>query len=344
MSVPIARFFAPMRSDTWWNFKTPIFLGVAYLSALVGNVPFATAWPAFVGCVLALIPLASFVCVINDITDERADRAAGKSNRMAGRSTIFKVFWLAACLVSGAAAAWFSFRNNEPALLLYAANWLAFVFYSLPPIRLKERGFAGVLADALGGTVLPVLWWVLLANPVSSALFLAVAGTWSLAFGLRGILYHQTVDIALDQSSGVETFAVRVGLPKLRRLVVGVIFPAELLTLASLLWMSGSAFAVPILSVYGFTQFALWKWLRIRNVVVDAGERTRLVLLKYYQLWFPLTFILSLGCLDVRAFLLLPLHGLAFPDTWRRFGRYCADIRHNLRYPPDWERLTASSK
>lgn len=337
-------FFAPMRADTWWEFKTPIFLGVAYLSALVGKVPFAAAWPAFAAGLLALVPLASFVCVINDITDERADRAAGKSNRMVGRSTFFKVAWLAACLSSGAAAAWFSFRNNEPALVLYAANWLAFVLYSLSPIRLKERGLAGVFADALGGTALPVLWWILLANPVSSTPFLAVAGFWSLAFGLRGILYHQTADIALDRSSGVETFAVRVGLPKLRRLVVGIIFPVELSALACLLWMSGSAFVVPLLAVYVFTQFALWKWLRICNAVVDAGARTRLVLLKYYQLWFPLTFILSLGCLDVRAFLLLPLHGLAFPDTWRRFGRYCADIRHNLRYPPNWERLTASSK
>jgi 4-hydroxybenzoate polyprenyltransferase len=337
-------FFAPMRADTWWEFKTPIFLGVAYLAAVAGHVPFAAAWPAFVVGVLALIPLASFVCVINDIADERADRAAGKSNRMLGRSTFFKVAWLAACLGTGVAVAWVSFRGTEVALLLYVANWVAFVLYSLPPIRLKERGLAGVFADALGGTALPVLWWILLTNPVSSAPFLAVAGAWSLAFGLRGILYHQTADIALDQASGVKTFAVRVGLPKLRRLVVGVIFPVELSALACLLWMSGSAFVVPILAVYVFTQFALWKWLRIRNAVADAGARTRLLLLKYYQLWFPLTFILSLGCLDSRAFLLLPLHGLAFPDTWRRFGRYYADIRHNLRYPPDWDSLTSSSK
>lgn len=337
-------FFAPMRADTWWEFKTPIFLGAAYLAAVAGHVPFAAVWPALVVGMLALIPLASFVCVINDIADERTDRAAGKSNRMAGRSAFFKVAWLAACLGTGAAVAWVSFRGNEVALLLYVANWGAFVLYSLPPIRLKERGLAGVFADALGGTALPVLWWVLLANPVSSALLLAVAGTWSLAFGLRGILYHQAADIALDRSSGVETFAVRVGLPKLRRLVVGAIFPVELLALACLLWMSGSAFVAPLLAVYLFTQFALWKWLRIRNVVVDAGERTRLALLKYYQLWFPLTFILSLGCVDVRAFLLLPLHVLAFPDTWRRLGGSCADIRHNLRYPPDWDRLTSSSK
>jgi hypothetical protein len=31
-----------------------------------------------------LIPVASYVCVINDITDEAQDRAAGKRNRLAG--------------------------------------------------------------------------------------------------------------------------------------------------------------------------------------------------------------------------------------------------------------------
>jgi 4-hydroxybenzoate polyprenyltransferase len=344
VSGRLATFFAPVRAKTWWEFKTPVFLGVAYLSALVGGISFADAWPAFLAVIFAIIPLASYVCVINDITDEHADRQAGKSNTVAGKSFAFKLAWLGVCFLGGAIAAFLCFRSNAPALLLYATNWIAFALYSVPPVRLKERGLLGVFADACGGMLFPALWSALLVDPAASRVFLAGLATWSLAFGLRGIIFHQLGDLAADRISGVRTLAVRLGEAKTRTLLRFVVFPLEAGALGFILWLGGSVFVIPLLSAYLMLQLVLWKWLRIRTVVSEPLPRSRILLLKYYQLWFPLTSVLALSMQDLTALICIPLHAVLFPDTWRRFGEHVRSIRHNMKYSPDWDRLTASTK
>lgn len=316
----LAAFFAPARARTWWEFKTPVFLGVAYLSAFVGGIPFSEAWPAFLACVLAVIPLASFVCVINDITDQHDDRQAGKSNAMQGRSLSFKLAWVGVCSLGGLLAFPLLFAGNLAAALLYAANWLAFIFYSVPPFRLKVRGAAGVIADAFGGTALPALWCVLLANPSSSTLLLTAVAIWSFAFGVRGILYHQSGDIAADEAAGVRTFAVQLGITNLQRLVRFLVLPIELAALAAILWIGQSVFLLPLLTLYLVSQLLLWRKLGIPLVAVAPCPNCRFALMKYYQLWMPFTFLLALLQQDIRYLVLLLLQLALFPDSWQRIG------------------------
>jgi 4-hydroxybenzoate polyprenyltransferase len=318
--APLVTFFAPVRAFTWWEFKTSVFLGIAYLAALVGGVSFSQAWPAFVACVAAIIPLASYVCVINDITDERDDRQAGKTNTVEGKSLFYKAGWITACVLGGLLAFLLCFSGNLPAALLYAANWIVFTLYSVPPFRLKVRGAAGVLADACGGTALPALWCVLLVDPSAQTPFLVAVGAWAFAFGVRGILYHQAGDFAADQAVGVRTLAVRLGLANLRKLVRLFVFPVELVALAALLWMGRSAFVLPIATIYLMSQFLLWKRCGIVSVAVLPRTDCRFALMKYYQLWLPLTFVLALSQSDLRYLVLLPLQLVLFPDSWRRIG------------------------
>jgi len=319
-------FFAPVRFYTWWDYKASVFLGTAYLAALVGGVEFSCGWPAFVACLLAIIPLASYVCVINDITDASEDRKAGKSNTMQGKSLAFKASWVAACLLAGSASLLLFFRDNPPAALLYAFNWIAFTAYSVPPLRLKVRGAAGVVADAFGGTALPALWCALLADPMAQAPFLFAVAAWSFAFGVRGILYHQVGDLSADQASGVNTFAVRFGLKKVQPLVRIIFFPIEVAAMGVLLWMGASVFVLPLLAAYLFTQFILWKRCGNASVAVVPQPGCRFALMKYYQLWLPITFILTLSQRDPRYLVLLPVQLALFPDCWRRIGYHARQI------------------
>jgi 4-hydroxybenzoate polyprenyltransferase len=344
VSGRLATFFAPVRAKTWWEFKTPVFLGVAYLSALVGGISFSDAWPAFLAVIFAIIPLASYVCVINDITDERTDRQAGKGNTVAGKSFVFKVAWLGVCFLGGAIAAFLCFRSNAPALLLYATNWIAFALYSVPPVRLKDRGLPGVFADACGGMLFPALWSALLVDPEASRVFLAGLATWSLAFGLRGIIFHQLGDLTADRISGVQTMAVRLGEAKTRALLRFVVFPVEVGALGFVLWLGGSIFVIPLLTAYLLLQLVLWKWLRIRTVVSAPLPRSRIMLLKYYQVWFPLTSVFALSLHDVTVLICIPLHAMLFPDTWKRLGEHMSSIRHNMKYPPDWKSLAVNGR
>ncbi len=326
MIPSLSRWLAPIRAGTWWEYKTPILLGIIYATALTGGVPFTRVWPALVACVAALIPLASYVCVINDITDERDDLRAGKSNRMAGKPAAFKAAWLAACLAGCCLAGWWCFQGNAVAAGFYAANWLAFTLYSVPPIRLKSRGLAGVIADASGGTLLPSLWSALLADSAAPPAFLAAVAVWAAAFGLRSILYHQAGDVEHDREAGVGTLAVRLGRRRIAWLVTFLLFPVECVGLAAMLWMTGTPYAIPLLGIYGFLQAAMWLFLQVPTVLVLPQGPHRFALLQYYQLWFPLTGILGLADRDWRAIGLIAVHMVLFPETWWRFPGYVAKL------------------
>lgn len=333
-----------MRAGTWWEFKTPIFLGVACLAAAVSGISFGELWPDLLRMLFALIPLASFVCVINDITDLQDDILAGKPNSMAGSSGTYQVLWVTVCLLGGLLAAALVFWNNQTALALYIGNWIAFTLYSVPPIRLKKRGAAGVLADATGGQLLPCLWTAMLVTPHLSWAISAPLCVWAAAFGIRAILFHQAGDLEADRRSGLKTLAVHLGSARLSWFVCGLVFPLEIAALAALLWLAAPVWGAITLLVYLALQAAMWRWLRIPLRIAQPADCCRMAMLKYYQLWFPLCMILQLSLEFPAALLLIAAHALLFPGLWRRFTSHAAHIRHNIKYPPDWEKLAIQSK
>src|SRR4029077_12941145 len=95
----------------------------------------------------------------------------------------------------------------------YVGVWAAFSLYSIPPFRLKGRAALGLIADASGAHLFPVLVAALLALRARGdgldPTWVAACGAWAFAFGLRGILWHQLFDIDNDRKAGVHTFAVR---------------------------------------------------------------------------------------------------------------------------------------
>jgi cytochrome P450 len=88
--------------------------------------------------------------------------------------------------------------------------------------------------------------------------------------------------------------------------------------------MAGSRSAIPLLAVYVFLQAAMWRFLRVRTVLVLPQGPHRFAMLKYYQLWFPLTGILGLSAHDWRALPLIAAHVVVFPETWWRLPGYVA--------------------
>lgn len=334
----LLQFLAPTRAGTWWEFKTPIFLGVACLAALEGAVPFENLWPLLLSIIALLMPLASFVCVINDITDQREDLIARKANTMAGRSIFFQAGWLFACILGGILAAGFCLRGNMAALWLYVGNWIAFSLYSVPPIRLKTRGFPGVLADATGGQLLPTLWSALIVTPELSPQLTFLLSGWALGFGLRGILYHQAEDLKQDQAAKVQTLAVRLGSHLLQRIVLFGVFPVELLAFGMLVAGSAPVLGAGAMLLYLGFQIAMWRWLQVRLCVARPTGRPRMAMLKYYQFWFPICMIIALSLHDPVAIVLVPAFAVFFPDTWRRFFQHVAVIRRILLPTTDQNR------
>lgn len=170
--------------------------------------------------------------LINDLADVKLDARAGKPNVFHGISRSRSIgVTAAACgamIVCG-----IPFVHRPDFLPLWIVWALLATFYSLPPVRLKERGAVGLVAT------------ILAQQPLPAALAFAALGylrTWgALLFiayiTLRGIssdVGHQMRDRVRDEAAGATTFAVRRGHAAVARLY-GLSLELEVLLLGAVI-------------------------------------------------------------------------------------------------------------
>jgi 4-hydroxybenzoate polyprenyltransferase len=312
------------RSNEWWEFKIPPLLATAYAMALLLHLSFQQLWPLLLMFFCAIVPTAVYVCVINDITDLEDDRLCGKSNRMEGKSAAFQFFALVVCIVPGLIMCWF-FRHYPMTLAFYIANWLTYTLYSVPPFRLKVRGIWGVAMDASGAHLTPTVWTACLIAEATGHpipwLFLVALAVWALTFGLRGILWHQLLDRDNDRRGEVTTFVARRDPMAIRRFVYFVSFPLEVATLAYILIRVDTPWAWVMLAVYLVVEWLIHRLLAVDLILVQPTPRFRILLGEYYQLQYPLTFLIALTAQDIAAGCLILLQLVMFPHCLRVFLR-----------------------
>lgn len=304
------------RAGQWWDYKLAPILAAFYASALVLQTPVSSLGWALAQLLLSIIPGAAYVSLINDLADEADDRAAGKPNRMAGRSPAGKAALIALPLAAGLGFAWL-WRDDPLLLWCYLGAWTAFSLYSLPPVRLKARGGLGLLADAAGAHLFPSLVAAALAAHVAArpldAVWLSAIGLWSLAYGVRGILWHQIGDAENDERSKVATFVQRRSVRLAGRLGAWIVFPVELVALAVLLWRLDSGFVVAGVGVYALFCWARIRWLEVRPAVVQPGGAYFLVGHLYYDLLLPISLLLAYAVRSPAALWLVLLQLALFP-------------------------------
>lgn len=310
-----------VRAVEWWEFKlSPIFATV-YATALYLNVPVSELWQLLLLALAALVPGAAYVSVINDLTDIEDDVASGKSNRLVGRSRAFVVVVLVCCLLPGVAVA-FLWRGDALLLSLYLAAWVAFTLYSVPPFRLKKRGVLGLLADASGAHLFPTLVVVVLvfrwrAAALDTA-WLAAVAVWSLSLGLRGNLWHQLGDRQHDERVGLRTYATRHKITLVQRVGNLFIFPSEAVALGVMLWLLGSLAVCVSLALYLMLEWSRRVMWRTDVVVVVPKERSSILMLEYYEVFFPIALLLSSAAAHRWDTLVLVAHLLLFPKRATR--------------------------
>ena len=329
-----SKHFAPLiatfRAAEWWEYKfVPIF-ALFYATGVLLDVPLATLWPQVLTLLLALVPGAVYVSVLNDITDRDQDLAAGKANRLAGRSSMTVTALLALPLTLGLGTM-FMWRDDPLVLCLYAAAWLSFTLYSVPPIRLKTRGLAGVLADACGAHLFPSLLAVALTfravdRPIDVLWFVAT-GLWALAYGLRGILWHQLSDVANDRAAGVRTFVERHSSARVVALAKYLVFPVELVGLTLLLAQLHQPLVLAGLGAYGVMVAAKVRLWGMHATIVDSRPRFVLVLHEYYDVYLPLSILAAAAVHNTGDLIVLAVHLLLFP---RRFLHVSEEITRLL--------------
>jgi UbiA prenyltransferase family len=304
-----------IRADEWWEYKLVPILSTFYATALVLHVAVSSLWVSALSLLLAIVPAAVYASVINDVTDLAGDLEAGKRNGLAGRSRSTIAALVALAAGAGLLFGWL-WRDDAPLLACYLATWLAFSFYSLPPFRLKERGAAGVVCVAAGEHLFPALVAVFLAcrggHRAVSGAWVASVAVWALAYGLRGIVWHQLTDVDNDRAAGFRTFARRHprAAPVLGTFVV---FPLELGALAAMLWQIGSAWPPAFLVLYVLYAVRSARRWQTAPVIVMPKPRFFIVLHQFYSDLFPVALLITASVRNRRELIVLAAHLLLFP-------------------------------
>ncbi|MES2690356.1 MAG: hypothetical protein V4658_08135 [Bacteroidota bacterium] len=168
------------------------------------NTGFPTG--AFVLC-LAYLFTGTGAYFFNDLMDVSTDHKAGKFNstQVMNKGVIILLIlflWLAGYLLVD--------RVLSGLRVFFVLQLLLLVLYSLPAIRLKEKGLLGLVTDACYAHVMPVIMLLFLVNDfiVLQPAFAINLVVLTFCIGMRDILIHQVHDLANDKRSGVQTFAV----------------------------------------------------------------------------------------------------------------------------------------
>jgi 4-hydroxybenzoate polyprenyltransferase len=191
--------------------------------------------------------------LINDYADLDLDRRAGKPNafinmRRSWASVLVITILMITILLSLAFI-------DRPGFFPVFIVWLFFAtFYSLPPIRLKERGVVGLSATILAEYPLPMV----LALVVFGALELWGAWIVVIYITFRGIsagIGHQMRDREYDEVGGATTLAARVG-HKSIAFWYGISLEAGLLGLG--LTICVFIYSIPPITILEYTVQPIW--------------------------------------------------------------------------------------
>lgn len=317
------------RAGEWWEYKLAPVFALYYATHLAYRPDQNLSWRDLLWLLAALGVCAAYVGIINDLTDKASDARAGKANRQAGISRRTIGLILVALIGAGAAIA-YVWRANAALVTAYAGAWVAFSLYSIPPARLKTRGLAGVAADAAGAHLFPTLTAVFLASKGApagpDAVWVAATGVWAFAYGVRGILWHQFLDLENDRRALEKTFVARS--PRLAaHLGASVIIPIELAAFGVVLWRLDTAWLLAGVAAYGglvLLRVRLWS---MRPVVVRPRPRYMILMHEYYGVFLPLSLLLVLTTHSPVNAAVLVAHLVVFP---RRMALSASDLARLL--------------
>ena len=305
------------RYSEWWEYKLVPLVSLGYAVIYLSGYPFTAAIMHLLLILAAVTMGAVYVSVINDLTDIDEDALAGKNNRMAG-----KPVWLRALIlgVFVAAALLFGYLlyPDWVSIAFYAASYLVFTLYSVPPSRLKKRGLWGVCCDGSGAHLFPALLvtyslYKFTIAEINPAWFVAV-GVWAFSYGLRGILWHQFYDRDNDLASSTTTFATRIDPQKFGPAEKGL-FIIELTAFLILLsylyniWILLSIFIYLLLVAIRARAFGYKTTL----IISPKNYPYQLLLNDYYLAFFPLALLVTNAMANNAGWIVLLVHLALFP-------------------------------
>lgn len=305
-----------IRSHDWWGCKLSAFLGIAYATVLIAGINLIQAiiWIFFL--LASLIIGASYVSIVNDVTDVEQDIAAGKNNYMM-RFPLFLRWVITGFCVAIGGVFMYNFYPDKLSFFLYVMSWVAFSLYSIPPIRLKTKGVSGIFADAGGAHLFPSCLIIssldfFMGKSINWLWFAAVA-VWALAFGLRGILSHQFEDRDKDIITGVNTYASGIKPNQFKNKAI-LIIAIELIAFTVMILIINRIIVLTFLLLYIINLLMRYKLYNTQLIIITLNEKgnRRAIMTEYYQVFFPTAILISIAAHQPYVWIVLLLHIIIF--------------------------------
>lgn len=333
MATVLARVSRTVRAGNWWLSKLAPLLGLAAVQVLRFEHEPLRAVQLLVGALVVTGgAVGAYGHVVNDAFDITADRRAGKVNRIAGvRPAVRGLLAVSLLVVALAPAMVLDFGRTATVLLV--VELLLPAAYSIPPVRLKERGLLGVLADAGAAHVLPALIvWTAFTPPggASSLLLLGAIAVWTVCLGTKNILRHQLLDREADRSAGVRTFVAAAPRGRIRRVLALIVYPGELIAFGVLVLLLVGvvplvAIALVVYLLLDLVKLALgWDFLPQADRPDVSWPHLPLISNTFYEVWFPLATAIELTWYRPTFFPLLLLFGMV---SWRNLAAEGSDLK-----------------
>ncbi len=154
-------------------------------------------------------------------------------------------------------------QQNLTLLLLWLVGISLGCCYSLPPLRLKSRGWLAPISLILSLAIFPVLFAYYAFTNVMNLNFLMSLG--GLALTVYGVIIPTEIrDYFGDKAMGIKTMTVRLGLAKASLLGIALLTIGAVLTTTAFLlewiraghsWLSVFLFMIPVVVIFVLRKF-----------------------------------------------------------------------------------------
>jgi colanic acid/amylovoran biosynthesis glycosyltransferase len=307
------------RTKEWWQPKAGNLLSAVYLAVLLYKIDFFTTLYFILPAITTILGIGIFGYFFNDFTDLESDRKANKKNMLEKLSGKFRILlFIGAVLL--AILPWFFLPFDRFSIYLLVGEFTLLLVYAVPPIRLKEKGFVALVADALYAYAIPFTLafhtFNLLSTSKENFIIIGVLFAWQLAIGMVNIIIHQIEDFKNDIHTSTKTWVISVGLSKARKYLVLIFWPIMVFSFFYLLALISTNiwqwyFLIPALYLgiqfaYIFSKKSLIAFLN-SNISADLQKINI-----HYHLFFPYWHVLLLVFIDVKFVYFLIGHYVLF--------------------------------
>ena len=194
---------------------------------------------------------------------------------------------------------WFILPFDRYSLALIMTEFILFILYALPPFRLKERGLAGVLTDALYAQVIPCLLATYTYSKIDGGIvfdttFLWIYITWLVIVGSRNIINHQIEDYHNDVNTSTATFVTRYGIERSKKWVLYILIPLEFMLFLPLAYhIPGTQHLVVLFFLLYAVAYLIMQKIRNKSVLFNDTEELNLflnqkILNEFYEIHLPI--------------------------------------------------------